>query len=168
MESCGSVRRKLCVSRTPRPLALYRHYPRRRAADDRRLRCCHAPTARVFGGTLASRAARQSPAAPPVVVGSKLDLEGGLLGEMMLLALWPGQYRDGKPAADRADLDFAGGAFVRRHRSLRGIYRQCRLLSSMKKGDPVWKDAGGRLCPRRETRLRKKPACLADARAGRQ
>src|ERR1700731_2565063 len=37
MEPCGFVRRKLRVSRTPQPLALYRHYPRRRAADDCRM-----------------------------------------------------------------------------------------------------------------------------------
>jgi osmoprotectant transport system substrate-binding protein len=45
-------------------------------------------TRRLFLAVVASCAlARQSLAASPVVVGSKLDLEGGLLGEMMLLAL---------------------------------------------------------------------------------
>ena len=46
------------------------------------------PTRRLFlAGVAASTLARASAEARPVVVGSKLDLEGGLLGHMMLLAL---------------------------------------------------------------------------------
>jgi glycine betaine/choline ABC-type transport system substrate-binding protein len=46
------------------------------------------PTRRLFLAAVASSTlARAGTAARPVVVGSKLDLEGGLLGEMMLLAL---------------------------------------------------------------------------------
>src|ERR1700732_4223190 len=37
MEPCGFVRRKLRVSRTPQPLALYRDYPRGGAANDCRM-----------------------------------------------------------------------------------------------------------------------------------
>src|SRR3977135_1620521 len=40
-----------------------------------------------LAGVAASTLARASAEARPVVVGSKLDLEGGLLGHMMLLAL---------------------------------------------------------------------------------
>src|ERR1700732_1989121 len=49
MEPCGFVRRKLRVSRTPQPLALYRHYPRRGAADDCRM-TYHTRAARSIRG----------------------------------------------------------------------------------------------------------------------
>src|ERR1700736_1584630 len=56
MEPCGFVRRKLRVSRTPQPLALYRHYPRGGAADDCRMITLHTRAVRLFGWGIRVRA----------------------------------------------------------------------------------------------------------------
>ena len=66
------------------------------------------------------------------------------------------------PTADRAR-----GAAVRRHRPLRRIYRQCRVLLSSG-GRSGLEGRGGRLRPRGGARLRAKQSCLADPGARRQ
>jgi osmoprotectant transport system substrate-binding protein len=85
------------------------------------------PTRRLFlAGIATSTLARASAEARPAVVGSKLDLEGGLLGHMMLLALaeakiaTENRLRIGPTAILRAAL--LSGAI--------GIYRQRRFFLS--------------------------------------
>ena len=84
--------------------------------------------------------ARQSSAAAPVIVGSKLDLEGGLLGEMMLLALGQAgiatqnRLRIGPTSIVRAAL--LSGAI-----DLSTEYTGNAAIFFHEEGDPVWKDA---------------------------
>ena len=84
--------------------------------------------------------ARQSSAAAPVIVGSKLDLEGGLLGEMMLLALGQAgiatenRLRIGPTSIVRAAL--LSGAI-----DLSTEYTGNAAFFFHEEGDPVWKDA---------------------------
>ncbi|MGQ0443716.1 MAG: glycine betaine ABC transporter substrate-binding protein, partial [Beijerinckiaceae bacterium] len=83
---------------------------------------------------------RAPPAARPVVVGSKLDLEGALLGHMMLLALGEGKIatenrlRIGPTSILRAAL--LSGAI-----DLCPEYTGNAAIFFHEDGDPVWKDA---------------------------
>lgn len=95
---------------------------------------------RLFLAGLASATfARQSPAAPPVVVGSKLDLEGGLLGEMLLLALGEAHI----PVENRLRL---GPTSILRAALLSGAIDLCPEYTGNaafffhEEGDPLWKD----------------------------
>ena len=98
------------------------------------------PRRLFLAGLASSTLARQSPAAPPVVVGSKLDLEGGLLGEMMLLALGQAniatenRLRIGPTSILRAAL--LSGAI-----DLCPEYTGNAAFFFHEEGDPVWKDA---------------------------
>jgi osmoprotectant transport system substrate-binding protein len=94
-------------------------------------------------GALASAiAAALGPAlgAEPVVVGSKIDLEGGLIGEMMLLALG----RAGVPTINRLRL---GPTAILRQALLSGAVDLCVEYSGNaafffhQEGDPVWRSA---------------------------
>ena len=99
------------------------------------------PTRRLFlAGVAASTLARASAEARPVVVGSKLDLEGGLLGHMMLLALaeakiaTENRLRIGPTSILRAAL--LSGAI-----DLCPEYTGNAAFFFHEDGDPVWKDA---------------------------
>jgi osmoprotectant transport system substrate-binding protein len=99
------------------------------------------PTRRLFlAGVFASATARAETAASPVVVGSKLDLEGGLLGEMILLAL--GQAKIA--AENRLRI---GPTSILRTALLSGAIDLCPEYTGNaafffhEDGDPVWKDA---------------------------
>ena len=94
-------------------------------------------------GVLASAiAAALGPAlgAEPIVVGSKLDLEGGLIGEMMLLALG----RAGVPTVNRLRL---GPTAILRQALLSGAVDLCVEYTGNaafffhQEGDPVWRSA---------------------------
>ena len=94
-------------------------------------------------GVLASAiAAALGPAlgAEPVVVGSKLDLEGGLLGEMMLLAL----SRAGVPVVNRLRL---GPTAILRQALFSGAVDLCVEYTGNaafffhQEDDPVWRSA---------------------------
>jgi len=94
-------------------------------------------------GALASAiAAALGPAlgADPVVVGSKIDLEGGLIGEMMLLALG----RAGVPVVNRLRL---GPTAILRQALLSGAVDLCVEYTGNaafffhQEGDPVWRSA---------------------------
>ncbi|MGI8567860.1 MAG: ABC transporter substrate-binding protein [Methylocella sp.] len=98
------------------------------------------PTRRLFlAGVASSTLARAGNAARPVVVGSKLDLESGLLGEMMLLAL--GQARIA--AENRLRI---GPTSILRTALLSGAIDLCPEYTGNaafffhEDGDPVWKD----------------------------
>jgi osmoprotectant transport system substrate-binding protein len=98
-------------------------------------------TRRLFlAGATSCALARQSPAAAPVVVGSKLDLEGGLLGEMMLLALAEAKI----PAENRLRI---GPTSILRTALLSGAIDLCPEYTGNaafffhEESDPVWKDA---------------------------
>ncbi|MGH6800596.1 MAG: ABC transporter substrate-binding protein [Methylocella sp.] len=97
-------------------------------------------TRRLFlAGVASSTLAQASNAARPVVVGSKLDLEGGLLGEMMLLAL--GQA--GIAAENRLRI---GPTSILRSALLSGAIDLCPEYTGNaafffhEDGGPVWKD----------------------------
>jgi osmoprotectant transport system substrate-binding protein len=98
-------------------------------------------TRRLFlAGIASSSVAGAGDAAPPVVVGSKLDLEGGLLGEMMLLAL-----RQAKIATEsRLRI---GPTPILRAALLSGAIDLCPEYTGNaafffhEDGDPVWKNA---------------------------
>jgi osmoprotectant transport system substrate-binding protein len=97
------------------------------------------PTRRLFlAGVVASTWARAS--ARPVVVGSKLDLEGGLLGHMMLLALAEANI------ATESRLGI-GPTSILRSALLSGAIDLCPEYTGNaafffhEDGDPVWKDA---------------------------
>ena len=99
------------------------------------------PTRRLFlAGVAASTLARASAGARPVVVGSKLDLEGGLLGHMMLLALAEAKI----PAENRLRI---GPTSILRAALLSGAIDLCPEYTGNaafffhEDGDPVWKDA---------------------------
>jgi osmoprotectant transport system substrate-binding protein len=99
------------------------------------------PTRRLFlAGVAASTLARASAEARPVVVGSKLDLEGGLLGHMMLLALahakitTENRLRIGPTSIVRAAV--LSGAI-----DLYPEYTGNVAFFFHEDGDPVWKDA---------------------------
>lgn len=99
------------------------------------------PTRRLFlAGLASSTLARAGHAARPVVVGSKLDLEGGLLGEMMLLAL-----AEAKIAAENRLR--IGPTSILRTALLSGAIDVCPEYTGNaafffhEDGDPVWKDA---------------------------
>jgi osmoprotectant transport system substrate-binding protein len=99
------------------------------------------PTRRLFlAGVAAATLARASAEAQPVVVGSKLDLEGGLLGHMMLLALAESKIatetrlRIGPTSILRAAL--LSGAI-----DLCPEYTGNAAFFFHEDGDPVWKDA---------------------------
>ncbi|WGJ13681.1 glycine betaine ABC transporter substrate-binding protein [Methylocapsa sp. D3K7] len=99
------------------------------------------PTRRLFLNGMASAAfIRTSGAATPVVVSSKLDLEGGLLGEMILLAL--GQAKI--VAENRLRL---GPTSILRAALLSGAIDLCPEYTGNaafffhEDGDPVWKNA---------------------------
>lgn len=94
-------------------------------------------------GVLASAiAAALGPAlgAEPIVVGSKLDLEGGLIGEMMLLAL----RRAGVPVINRLRL---GPTAILRQALLSGAVDLCVEYTGNaafffhQESDPVWRSA---------------------------
>jgi osmoprotectant transport system substrate-binding protein len=98
------------------------------------------PTRRLFLAAVASSTlARAGTAARPVVVGSKLDLEGGLLGEMMLLAL--GQAKIA--AENRLRM---GPTSILRSALLSGAVDLCPEYTANaafffhEDGDPLWKD----------------------------
>lgn len=99
------------------------------------------PTRRLFlAAVAASTLARARAAARPVVVGSKLDLEGGLLGHMMLLALGEGKIE----AENRLRI---GPTSILRAALLSGAIDLCPEYTGNaafffhEDGDPVWKDA---------------------------
>ena len=99
------------------------------------------PTRRLFlAGVAASALARASAEARPVVVGSKLDLEGGLLGHMMLLALAEAKI------ATESRLGI-GPTSILRAALLSGAIDLCPEYTGNaafffhEDGDPVWKDA---------------------------
>ena len=98
------------------------------------------PTRRLFlAGVAASTLARASGEARPVLVGSKLDLEGGLLGHMMLLALaeakiaTENRLRIGPTSILRAAL--LSGAI-----DLCPEYTGNAAFFFHEDGDPLWKD----------------------------
>ena len=98
------------------------------------------PTRRLFlAGVAVSTLARASAEARPVVVGSKLDLEGGLLGHMMLLAL------AGAKIATENRLGI-GPTSILRVALLSGAIDLCPEYTGNaafffhEDGDPVWKD----------------------------
>jgi osmoprotectant transport system substrate-binding protein len=98
-------------------------------------------TRRLFlAGIASSSVAGAGDAAPPVVVGSKLDLEGGLLGEMMLLALEEANI----PTENRLRI---GPTSILRAALLSGSIDLCPEYTGNaafffhEEGDPVWKDA---------------------------
>ncbi len=98
-------------------------------------------TRRLFlAGIASSTTVRAENAAPPVVVGSKLDLEGGLLGEMMLLALGEAHIA----TENRLRL---GPTSILRAALLSGAIDLCPEYTGNaafffhQDGDPVWKDA---------------------------
>jgi osmoprotectant transport system substrate-binding protein len=98
------------------------------------------PTRRLFLAAVASSTlARAGTAARPVVVGSKLDLEGGLLGEMMLLALGQAQIA----AENRLRI---GPTSILRSALLSGAVDLCPEYTGNaafffhEDGDPLWKD----------------------------
>ena len=97
------------------------------------------PRRLFLAGLASSTLARQSPAAPPVVVGSKLDLEGGLLGEMLLLALGQAHIA----TENRLRL---GPTSILRAALLSGAIDLCPEYTGNaafffhEEGDPVWKD----------------------------
>jgi osmoprotectant transport system substrate-binding protein len=98
-------------------------------------------TRRLFLAGVASCAAGwASHSAPPVVVGSKLDLEGALLGEMMLLALGEAKIA----AENRLRI---GPTSILRAALLSGAIDLCPEYTGNaafffhEEGDPVWKDA---------------------------
>jgi osmoprotectant transport system substrate-binding protein len=100
-----------------------------------------APTRRLFLAAIAaSTLARARAEARPVVVGSKLDLESGLLGHMMLLALGESKIetenrlRIGPTSILRAALLF--GAI-----DLCPEYTGNAAFFFHEESDPVWKDA---------------------------
>ncbi len=94
------------------------------------------------GALAAAIAAALGPAlgAEPVVIGSKLDLEGGLIGEMMLLAL----SRAGVPVINRLRL---GPTAILRQALLSGAVDLCVEYTGNaafffhQEGDPVWRSA---------------------------
>src|ERR1700720_1596556 len=99
------------------------------------------PTRRLFlAGVAASTLARASAEARPVVVGSKLDLEGGLLGHMMLLALAQAKIA----TENRLGI---GPTSILRAALLSGAIDLCPEYTGNaafffhEEGDPVWKDA---------------------------
>ncbi len=99
------------------------------------------PTRRLFlAGAAASTLTRASAEARPVVVGSKLDLEGGLLGHMMLLAL-----AEAKIATENRL--GVGPTSILRAALLSGVIDLCPEYTGNaafffhEDGDPVWKDA---------------------------
>lgn len=101
----------------------------------------HRPTRRgVFLGAIALALVPQAYAAAPVVVGSKLDLEGALLGHMMLLALG----HAGVATQNRLQI---GPTAILRQALLAGAIDACVEYTGNaafffhEEGDPVWKDA---------------------------
>jgi len=99
------------------------------------------PTRRGFLAGAASLAfCAPAGAAPPVVVGSKLDLEGGLLGQMLLLALG----NAGIPTQNRLQI---GPTAILRAALLSGAIDLCVEYTGNaafffhEENDPVWKDA---------------------------
>jgi osmoprotectant transport system substrate-binding protein len=94
----------------------------------------------VLASALAAAAARTAFAAAPVVVSSKLDLEGGLIGEMMLLALG----RTGVATVNRLQL---GPTAILRQALLSGAVDLCveytgnAAIFFHQEGDPVWRAA---------------------------
>jgi osmoprotectant transport system substrate-binding protein len=99
------------------------------------------PTRRLFlAGVAASTLARASAEERPVVVGSKLDLEGGLLGNIMLLALAKAKIA----TENRLRI---GPTSILREALLSGAIDLCPEYTGNaafffhEDGNPVWKDA---------------------------
>jgi len=99
------------------------------------------PTRRLFlAGVFGSALALPGNATRPVVVGSKLDLEGGLIGHMMLLALAEAKI----PTENRLRI---GPTSILRAALLSGAIDLCPEYTGNaafffhEDGDPVWKDA---------------------------
>ena len=84
---------------------------------------CMAALALCCAGFAASAQSRDK-----VVVASKIDTEGALLGHMILIVLEKAGRSGREPASARADQGGAHGAPLRRDRHLSGIHRQRRLL----------------------------------------
>ncbi|MGO9004755.1 MAG: glycine betaine ABC transporter substrate-binding protein [Beijerinckiaceae bacterium] len=99
------------------------------------------PTRRlVLAGSLAAAVTSKLQAATPVVVGSKLDLEGALLGELILLAL----SRAGIATKNRLQLGptmIVRGALLSGAIDLYPEYTGNAAFFFNLDGDPVWKDA---------------------------
>jgi osmoprotectant transport system substrate-binding protein len=94
----------------------------------------------VLAGSLAAAAASKLHAAAPVVVGSKLDLEGALLGELILLAL----SQAGIATQNRLQLGptmIVRGALLSGAIDLYPEYTGNAAFFFNLDGDPVWKDA---------------------------
>ncbi len=97
-------------------------------------------TRRAFLACALAGAAGKADAAAPVIVSSKLDLEGALLGQMMLLAL----AHVGVPTINRLQL---GPTAIVRQALLSGAidlyveYTGNAAFFFHEEGDPVWRDA---------------------------
>src|SRR5919201_6062052 len=98
------------------------------------------PSRRLFLAMAAASTLRPVNSKPqPVVVSSKLDLEGGLLGEMMLLALKQAQI----PTENRLRI---GPTAILRAALLSGAVDLCPEYTGNaafffhEEGDPVWRD----------------------------
>ncbi|MCI0467695.1 MAG: ABC transporter substrate-binding protein [Beijerinckiaceae bacterium] len=99
------------------------------------------PTRRcLLAGLAASALPPASAAESPVAVGSKIDLEGGLLGQMMLISL----AEAGIPAVNKLQL---GPTPILRAALLSGAIDLCPEYTGNaafffhEDGDPLWKDA---------------------------
>jgi osmoprotectant transport system substrate-binding protein len=97
-------------------------------------------TRRGFIAFAASATAARGAPRAPVAVSSKLDLEGGLIGQMMLLAL----SRAGVPAVNRLQI---GPTAILRQSLLSGAVDLCVEYTGNaafffhQEADPVWRDA---------------------------
>jgi osmoprotectant transport system substrate-binding protein len=97
-------------------------------------------TRRAILASAMAAAAGSALGAAPIVVSSKLDLEGGLIGEMMLLALG----RAGVPTVNRLRL---GPTAILRQALLSGAVDLCVEYTGNaafffhQEGDPVWRSA---------------------------
>ncbi len=125
----------VCRSNLPRGMTLS-PYQRPLSHETRR-----TPTRRLFlAGAATSMLARARADARPIVVGSKLDLEGGLLGHMMLLALGEAKIA----TENRLQI---GPTSILRAALLSGAIDLCPEYTGNaafffhEDGDPVWKDA---------------------------
>jgi osmoprotectant transport system substrate-binding protein len=102
-----------------------------------------ALTRRAFAiGAAMAPFSASAKAAAPVIVGTKLDLEGALLGHMILLAL----RAAGIPAENKLQI---GPTAILRQAILSGAIDLCVEYTGNaafffhQEGDPVWKDAAG-------------------------
>lgn len=94
----------------------------------------------VIMAACASAMVMEARAAAPIIVSSKLDLEGGLIGQMMLVAL----AGVGVPAVNRLQI---GPTAILRQALLSGAVDLCVEYTGNaafffhQEGDPVWRDA---------------------------